>query len=149
MLPKNAPSCIGYALLRPRPSATGLSRKIEMWRPVVLTCAITHAETIFWQLLSHVPVSHAGATPVLADVDPATLTIDPDAVEAAVTPRTRAIVPVHLYGHPAPMDPIQDIARRHGLLVVEDAAQAHGARYRGRRVGSFGDAAAFSYLPGD
>jgi dTDP-4-amino-4,6-dideoxygalactose transaminase len=90
-------------------------------------------------------VVHAGALPVFVDVDDETLTIDPAAVRAALTPRTRAIVPVHLHGAPADMDALLEIARAHGLLVIEDAAQAHGARYRGRRCGSLGDAGCFSF----
>ncbi len=93
-------------------------------------------------------VSHAGATPVPVEPDPDTYNIDPSAIEAAITSRTRAIIPVHLYGQPADMDPVREIARRHGLLVVEDAAQAHGATYRGVRTGSLADAAAFSFYPG-
>jgi dTDP-4-amino-4,6-dideoxygalactose transaminase len=92
-------------------------------------------------------VSHAGATPVLVDVDPQTDTIDPTALEDAVSARTKAILPVHLYGHPADMDAIGEVAASHRLLVVEDACQAHGARYRGRRAGSIGHAAAFSFYP--
>jgi dTDP-4-amino-4,6-dideoxygalactose transaminase len=92
-------------------------------------------------------VSCAGATPVLIDVDPATLTLDVTRLEDTVTARTRAVIPVHLYGHPADMDPLLEIARRRHLLVIEDACQAHGARYRGRPVGSLGDAAAFSFYP--
>lgn len=93
-------------------------------------------------------VSQAGAVPVPVEPDARTYNLDPALVEAAVTPRTRAIMPVHLYGQPADMDPINDIARRHGLKVVEDAAQAHGARYKGRRTGGLGDAAGFSFYPG-
>lgn len=89
-------------------------------------------------------IVHTGATPILVDVEPDCLTIDVDQIRAAVTPATRAIVPVHLYGHPADMDPILEVARRHGLWVVEDASQAHGARYKERRCGSLGDVAAFS-----
>ena len=92
--------------------------------------------------------THAGATPVPVEPDPATYNLDPARLEAAITPRTRAIVAVHLYGQPADMDPVREVARRHGLPVVEDAAQAHGARYRGRRAGALGDAAAFSFYPG-
>jgi len=92
-------------------------------------------------------VTCAGATPILADIDPLTYTLDVSRLEAAVTPRTRAVMPVHLYGQPADMDPILDIARRRGLVVIEDACQAHGARYKGRRVGSLGHAAAFSFYP--
>ncbi len=90
-------------------------------------------------------VLHTGAVPVLVDVEPDTLTLDPAAVRAALTSRTRALLPVHLYGHPADMDPLLEIAAQHELRVVEDAAQAHGARYRGRRCGSLGDAACFSF----
>lgn len=92
-------------------------------------------------------VSQAGATPVPVEPDPATFNIDPDRLERAVTARTRAIVPVHLYGQPADMDAVRDVARRHGLRVLEDAAQAHGARYRGARTGVLGDAAAWSFYP--
>jgi dTDP-4-amino-4,6-dideoxygalactose transaminase len=93
-------------------------------------------------------VSQAGATPVPVEPCEDTLNIDPALIEAAVTTRTRAIMPVHLYGQSADMDPIIDIAHRYGLRVIEDAAQAHGARYNGRRVGCLGDAAGFSFYPG-
>jgi dTDP-4-amino-4,6-dideoxygalactose transaminase len=93
-------------------------------------------------------ISHCGAKPVFADIEPETYTLDPATVAKAVTPRTKAIIPVHLYGHPADMDPINDIARTHNLKVLEDAAQARGAEYKGRRSGTLGDAAAFSFFPG-
>lgn len=93
-------------------------------------------------------ISLAGATPVFADIDPHTYAIDPDLIEAAITERTRAIVVVHLYGNPAPMDKIMSIAKKHGLAVVEDCAQAHGARFHGQRVGAIGDVACFSFYPG-
>jgi dTDP-4-amino-4,6-dideoxygalactose transaminase len=93
-------------------------------------------------------VLYAGAMPVLVDVDSEYLTMDPERVEAAITPRTRAIMPVHLYGQPADMDPIMEIARRRNLLVIEDAAQAHGAEYKGRRAGAIGDMGCFSFYPG-
>jgi dTDP-4-amino-4,6-dideoxygalactose transaminase len=99
-------------------------------------------------IASALAISHAGATPVLVDVDPCTYTIDVVAIEQAITPRTKAILPVHLYGHPAHMDPIRQLADKHGLVVIEDACQAHGARYKGRRAGSLGHAAAFSFYPG-
>ena len=93
-------------------------------------------------------VSQAGAKPVPVEPDPATLNIDPARIEAAITSRTRAVMPVHLYGQPADMAPILEIAQRHKLRVIEDAEQAHGARYQGQRVGAFGDAAGFSFYPG-
>ncbi|MDZ7374227.1 MAG: DegT/DnrJ/EryC1/StrS family aminotransferase [candidate division KSB1 bacterium] len=93
-------------------------------------------------------ITHCGARPVFVDIDPETCLLDPGKVEAAITPSTKAILPVHLYGQPADMDPIRDIARRHGLRVVEDAAQAHGAEYRGKRAGTLGDVACFSFFPG-
>ena len=86
-------------------------------------------------------ILYAGATPVFVDIDPETYDIDPDRVAAAITPRTKAICPVHLFGLPADMDPLLELADRHGLVIVEDACQAHGAEYRGRRVGSFGHGA--------
>jgi len=92
-------------------------------------------------------VLYAGARPVLVDIDPLTFTMDPRAIEAAITPRTKAILPVHLYGQPADMDPIMDVAHRHGLVVIEDAAQAHGAKYRGRSIGSIADITCFSFYP--
>jgi dTDP-4-amino-4,6-dideoxygalactose transaminase len=88
-----------------------------------------------------------GATPVLADVDPNTLTLSPAQLSDAITPKSRAVVPVHLYGHPCDMDPILAIAREHGLVVVEDCAQAHGSLYKSKKCGAFGDAAAFSFYP--
>jgi perosamine synthetase len=90
-------------------------------------------------------VRHAGATPVFVDSDPVIGTMDPAAVERAFTPATRAIIPVHLFGHPADMDPIRELARSRGVFVLEDAAESHGARYRGRRVGGLGDASCFSF----
>jgi dTDP-4-amino-4,6-dideoxygalactose transaminase len=92
-------------------------------------------------------ILYTGSRPVFVDVDPRSFTMDPARVEAAITPRTRAIMPVHLYGQPADMDPIRDIATRHGLMVIEDAAQAHAARYKGRPAGGLGDLACFSFYP--
>jgi len=88
-----------------------------------------------------------GAKPVFVDVDPATHTMDPARLEAAITPRTKVVLPVHLYGHPADATAIGEVARRHGLPVLEDAAQAHGAEWRGRRAGALGHAACFSFYP--
>ena len=93
-------------------------------------------------------ICYTGAHPVFVDIDPRSFTMDVRQIEAAITPRTKAILPVHLYGQPADMDPILEIARRHGLTVIEDAAQAHGAEYKGRRVGSIGDFGCFSFYPG-
>lgn len=93
-------------------------------------------------------VSQCGATPVPVEPDPATHNLDPQRVEAAITPRTKVILPVHLYGQPADLDSILSIARRYGLRVLEDAAQAHGARYKGQRIGAHGDAVAWSFYPG-
>jgi len=93
-------------------------------------------------------ITHAGATVRFCDTDGVTFTIDPAAIEAAITPRTVGIIPVHLYGQPADMDLIMAIAKKHGLWVIEDCAQAHLARYRGRMVGTFGAAATYSFYPG-
>ena len=93
-------------------------------------------------------IRYIGARPVFVDVDPISFTMDPAAVADAITPRTKAVLPVHLYGQPADMDPIVAIARRAGIAVIEDAAQAHAAEYKGRRVGSLGDLACFSFYPG-
>jgi dTDP-4-amino-4,6-dideoxygalactose transaminase len=93
-------------------------------------------------------IYYAGATPVFVDIDPQSFTIDVNKIEAAVTERTKAIIPVHLYGQPADMDPILAIAKKHGLVVIEDACQAHGAEYKGRRAGSLGDMGCFSFYPG-
>ncbi|HXU08992.1 MAG TPA: DegT/DnrJ/EryC1/StrS family aminotransferase [Blastocatellia bacterium] len=93
-------------------------------------------------------IRYTGATPVFVDVDPRSFTIDPAKLEAAISPRTKAVVPVHLYGQCADMRPVMDIARKHRLIVIEDAAQAHGAEYENRRAGSLGDLACFSFYPG-
>lgn len=90
-------------------------------------------------------VTYCGARPVLADMEPDYWQLDLNMVEAKITPRTRAIVPVHIYGHPTDMDPLRELAAKHGILVIEDAAEAHGAEYKGRRTGSLGDAAGFSF----
>jgi dTDP-4-amino-4,6-dideoxygalactose transaminase len=107
----------------------------------VITCAHTFIATA-------IAVWQAGATPVLVDCEEKYFTIDVAKIERAITPRTKAIIPVHLYGQPADMDPILEIARKHKLIVLEDACQSHGAEYKGRRCGSIGDIAAFSFYPG-
>lgn len=106
----------------------------------VLTVSHTAVATI-------VAISSTGAVPVFVDIDPTTYCLDPVQLRGRLSPRTKAIVPVHLYGHPADMDPILAFAREHDLVVVEDCAQAHGAEYRGRKVGTFGHASAFSFYP--
>ena len=116
--------------------AAGIGRGDE-----VITVPFTFVATVS-------AIDYTGAVPVFVDIDPTTFTMDVAQIEAAITPRTKAIVPVHLYGQPADMDPILDIARRRGLVVVEDACQAHGAEYKGRRVGSIGDLGCFSFYPG-
>src|SRR5262249_3257450 len=93
-------------------------------------------------------ITHAGARPVFCDTDATTFTIDPAAIEAAITPRTVGIIPVHLYGQPADMDAIMRTAERHNLWVMEDCAQAHLARYKGKAIGTFGAAATYSFYPG-
>lgn len=107
----------------------------------VITTPLTFVATV-------AAVDYTGAKSVLVDIDPESYTIDPAGLEGAITEKTKAILPVHLYGQPADMDPIIEIARRHKLTVIEDAAQAHGAEYKGRRVGSLGDLACFSFYPG-
>jgi dTDP-4-amino-4,6-dideoxygalactose transaminase len=106
----------------------------------VITVANTFVATAF-------AISHAGATPVLVDAEPSSYMLDPALLDAAVTPRTRAVVPVHLYGQPADMAAIRAVADAHGLIVIEDACQAHGAKLNDRRAGALGDAAAFSFYP--
>jgi dTDP-3-amino-3,4,6-trideoxy-alpha-D-glucose transaminase len=106
----------------------------------VITVAHTAVATV-------AAIELSGATPVLVDIDPHTYTIDPAKIEAALTPRTRAIIPVHLYGGPADLSPILDLAQRFDLKLIEDCAQAHGARYHGQRVGSWSDVACFSFYP--
>src|SRR6267142_6645332 len=107
----------------------------------VITVSFTFVATV-------AAIHYVGAIPVFVDIDPRSYTIDVSQIEQAVTKRTKAIMPVHLYGQPADMDPILEIARRHNLIVIEDAAQAHGAEYKGRRVGSIGDLGCFSFYPG-
>jgi dTDP-4-amino-4,6-dideoxygalactose transaminase len=106
----------------------------------VITVPFTFAATV-------ATIHYCGATPRFVDIDPRTFNINVEQIEAAVSPRTKAIVPVHLYGQPADMDPILEIAKKYAIAVIEDAAQAHGAEYRGRRAGSIGNLACFSFYP--
>lgn len=121
---------------------------------ILILCALdlpTGSEVIVpsnTYIASILAISHAGLSPVLVEPDPVTFNLDPNRLEAAITPDTRAIMAVHLYGQAAPMDEIKAIANKHNLVVLEDAAQAHGALYRGRRVGSLSTAAGFSFYPG-
>ena len=116
--------------------AAGIGRGDE-----VITTANTFVATVE-------AISYTGANPVFADIDPTTANIDPGQIEKTITKRTRAIVPVHLYGRPVDLDQIAELATDRGLILIEDACQAHGARHRGRRVGGFGQSAAFSFYPG-
>lgn len=106
----------------------------------VITQANTYVATAF-------AITYLGAKPVFVDVDPVHANLDVGALESRITPRTKVIIPVHMYGHPVDMDPLRQVADRHGLKVLEDASHAHGALYKGRRAGSLGDAAAFSFYP--
>ncbi len=126
----------GTAALQLALQASGVGRDDE-----VITTAHTFIATAE-------AISNLGARPVFVDIDLDTYNIDPDRVEAAITGRTKAIVPVHLYGRPAPMDQLTKIADQHGIIVIEDAAQAHGARYRGRACGTMGSSGCFSFYPG-
>jgi dTDP-4-amino-4,6-dideoxygalactose transaminase len=118
----------------------------------LLAAGIGHGDEVittpFTFVATAAAIYYAGATPVFVDIDPQSFTIDADAIEAAITERTKGIIPVHLYGQPADMDPILAIAKKRRLVVIEDACQAHGAEYKGRRSGSMGDMSCFSFYPG-
>src|SRR5262245_50681723 len=134
---KHAIACSsGTAALQLALVAAGVGRGDD-----VLTVAMTFVATAS-------AIDSTGARPVFVDIEMSSATMDPALIEAAITPATKAIIPVHLYGQCADMNPILEVARRRGLLVVEDAAQAHGAEYHGRRAGSFGHMACFSFYPG-
>ncbi len=131
--------------------ASGVGSGTEALHVAIRACGLGPGDEII--TVAHTAVATvaaielAGATPVLVDIDPLTFTIDPDKIEAAITARTKAIIPVHLYGAAANLNPIIDLARRHNLKVIEDCAQAHGTRYAQRAVGSYGDTACFSFYP--
>jgi dTDP-4-amino-4,6-dideoxygalactose transaminase len=131
--------------------AIGVASGTAALQLALLACGIGQGDEVITTPFTFVAtaetVSHTRAKPVFVDIDPRTYNLEPNRVEAALTPRTRAIVPVHLYGQPAEMEPLLDIARRHNLWLIEDAAQAHGAAYRGRRCGSIGHLACFSFYP--
>ncbi len=132
--------------------AVGVNSGTSALHLALLACGVGPGDEVVTVPMTFVAtaaaVLYTGAHPVLVDVEPHTLTMNPELLEAAITPRTRAILPVHLYGQPADMAPILEIAGRHGLPVIEDAAQAHGARYQGRAAGSIGLAGCFSFYPG-
>jgi len=131
--------------------AVGVGSGTEALHLALRACGIGQGDEVI--TVSHTAVAtvsaieSAGATPVLVDIEPDHFTLDSTKVAAAITPRTKAIIPVHLYGQPADLEPILEIARQHSLRVIEDCAQAHGARYKGRRVGSYGDIGCFSFYP--
>lgn len=132
--------------------AIGVSSGTSGLHLALLACNIGPGDEVITTAHTFIATAEAinmtGAVPVFVDIDAESYNLDPQAIPRAITPRTKAILPVHLYGRPAEMDPILEIARQHGLYVIEDAAQAHGARYRGRRVGSIGDLGVFSFYPG-
>jgi dTDP-4-amino-4,6-dideoxygalactose transaminase len=131
--------------------AVGVGSGTEALHLALWACALQPGDEVVTVAHTAVPtinaISLTGARPVFVDVDPVTRTMDPAAAAAAITPRTRALLPVHLYGQTADMAPLQALAREHGLRLIEDAAQAHGAAYQGTRAGRLGDLAAFSFYP--
>lgn len=133
-------------------TAIGLANGTDALQLALLACGIGRGDEVITAVNTFIAtseaISAAGATPVFVDNDPHTYTIDVRRIEEKITPRTKAIMPVHLYGQPADMDAINEIALRHGLVVIEDAAQAHGARYKVKTVGNLGRVACFSFYPG-
>ena len=133
------------------PYAVGVSSGTAALGLVMSTYGISAGDEVittpFTFIATAAAVSHVGAVPIFVDVNPDTYNLDPSGIEAAITPRTKAILPVHFYGQPAEMEPILQVAERHGLKVIEDACQAVGATYRGRKVGGLGDAGCFSFYP--
>jgi dTDP-4-amino-4,6-dideoxygalactose transaminase len=132
--------------------AVGVANGLEALQLAILAAGIGPSHEVIvpsnTYIATWLAVSQTGARPVPVEPDPRTYNLDPAKIEAAITPRTRGLIVVHLYGQPANMDPINEVARRHSLRVIEDAAQAHGATYKGRRVGGLGDAAGWSFYPG-
>ena len=132
--------------------AIGVNSGTSAIHLALLACGVGPGDEVltvpFTFVATTAAIEYVGARPIFVDIDPRTYTMDPELIEAAITRRTRAILPVHLFGHPADMDPILEIADRHGLVVIEDAAQAHGAEYKGRRTGTMGAAGCFSFYPG-
>jgi dTDP-4-amino-4,6-dideoxygalactose transaminase len=134
------------------PHALGVGSGTEALWLSLLACGVGPADEVITVpntfMATAEAITYCGARPVFVDVDERTYTMNPAALQSALTARTKAIIPVHLFGQPADMDPIVEFAREHGLYVIEDACQAHGAEYNGRRVGTLGDAACFSFYPG-
>ena len=132
--------------------AVGVGSGTEALWLVMLACGIGQGDEVITVPTTFMATAEAitfcGARPAFVDINDCTYTMDPAELEGALTPRTKAIIPVHLFGQPADMDPILDFARKHDLFVIEDAAQAHGAEYKGRKVGTLGDAGCFSFYPG-
>jgi dTDP-4-amino-4,6-dideoxygalactose transaminase len=132
--------------------AVGVNSGTSALHLALLACGVGPGDEVitvpFTFVATVAAIEYSGATPVLVDVEPGYWTMDPAKFEAAITPRTKAVIPVHLYGQPADMDPILEIARRRGIAVIEDACQAHGSEYKGRRCGSMGDIGCFSFYPG-
>jgi dTDP-4-amino-4,6-dideoxygalactose transaminase len=132
--------------------AAGCSNGTSALHLALAALGIGHGDEVITTAMTFVAtaeaICHAGATPVFVDVDPDSLNIDPKAIESAVTPKTKALLPVHLYGNPCDMDAIMNVAKRNHLLVIEDCAQAHLAKYKGIPVGTFGNACTFSFFPG-
>ncbi len=131
--------------------AVGVGNGTDALQLALMACGVGHGDEVITSPLSAtftaLAISAAGAVPAFVDIDPQTYNLDPGRLEAAIGSRTKAVVPVHLYGQPADMDPILAIARKHKLRVIEDAAQAHGAAYKGRQAGTLGDAGCFSFYP--
>jgi len=134
------------------PTAVGVASGTAALHLALLACDVGSGDEVITSphtfIATAEAISHTGARPVFVDIDPETYTLDPQRVADAVTERTKAIVPVHLYGQPADMAPLVELSERHGIWLVEDAAQAHGAEYFGRRCGAIGHLAAFSFFPG-
>ncbi len=132
--------------------AVGLGSGTEAVWLALLACGVGPGDEVITSpctfLATAEAISYCGARPVFVDIEEGTYNLDPSRLEAAITERTKAIIPVHLFGQPADMDPILTIARKHGLFVIEDACQAHGSAYKGRQAGSMGDAGCFSFYPG-
>jgi dTDP-4-amino-4,6-dideoxygalactose transaminase len=132
--------------------AIGVSSGTDALHLALLACGIGAGDEVITVpntfIATTEAISHCGARPIFVDVNPDTYNIDATKIEDKITPRTKALLPVHLYGQPAEMDPILEIARKHNLKVVEDCAQAHGAKYKGKKVGSIGDVGCFSFFPG-